>query len=114
MGREGDGDHQHRRLVTPGEGSDAVRRLSLEKEVEGGESVRRWRDGADARNAKDVKDRTIVSKEEATGHEKSGARRKRQARARESVGQRQEMRRVRSDSYAQNTAARTVGSAKMD
>lgn len=43
------------------------------------ESARRWRDGADARNAQDAKDWTMVSEEEMTGQERSGAVRKHQA-----------------------------------
>lgn len=48
-------------------------RKGCEGDGEQEESVRGWRDGADGRNAKDVRDWTVVSKGDATGHEKSGA-----------------------------------------
>lgn len=87
-------------------------RKGCEGDGEQEESVRGWRDGADGRNAKDVRDWTVVSKGDVTGHEKSGAIGNRRARA--GGGGRAHHRRRGVCCRARDPAARAAGPAKGD
>lgn len=107
-GGERDGSGRQEKPVRP---RGAFRwRKGCEGDGEQEESVRGWRDGADGRNAKDVRDWTVVSKGDATGHEKSGAIGNRRARA--GGGGRAHHRRRGVCCRARDPAARAAGPAK--